>query len=129
MAAISYSDMLKPSRRCIRYFKHTENVFGVIPSPFEDHITVLFEIADDVRFEFILRNTKQFNIKNNHIKIYRINFDPELAFIVTDSFIGITFPLMTGEFDTSRILVSESKKAIKFGKDLFEFYKAHSTRV
>jgi predicted transcriptional regulator len=129
IVTISYSNFLKPSKKCLRYFRYTDNVLGVIPPSFEEHIPLLLEIADDARFEFILRNATELDEGRRFIKVYRMDSDIELALLLTDSFVGMTFPLMTGEFDSSRVMISESEKAIKFGRDLFEFYKAQSERI
>lgn len=55
--------------------------------------------------------------------------DIQFAYIVTDYHFSISFFLNNGLFNSKQDLVSQSKSAVKYGKDLFDYYKARSERV
>ncbi|WP_084632250.1 transcriptional regulator FilR1 domain-containing protein [Geoglobus ahangari] len=54
---------------------------------------------------------------------------PHIAFTVTDHFFSAGFYRKSGDYDFWRLLISKDKSAIRFGRDLFEYYKSISEKV
>jgi predicted transcriptional regulator len=53
---------------------------------------------------------------------------PQIAITVTDQFLSIGFFYKSGNYDFTRDLISTSPAALKFGKDLVEYYRMRSRR-
>ena len=112
---------------------------GVSPIFFEDYPNVFAQlIAQGTSIELILTEPvfekavemvgeeaiKEFE----NLKIYRID-DLKIAFTVTDKFLSVGLFTPDGRYDVTMDLVSEDKKALRWGLDLFEYFKKKSRRV
>ena len=62
------------------------------------------------------------------MKIYLID-ELKIAFTVTDTFLSLGLFTLDGRYDVTMDLVSEDKKALKWGLDLFEYFRKKSRRV
>ena len=67
--------------------------------------------------------------RSNKLKLYITNKDAKAAFTVTDSFLSLGLFHVDGTYDYNRDLVSYDKKAIEWGKELFEWYLKRAERV
>ncbi|MEN6573361.1 helix-turn-helix transcriptional regulator [Methanobacterium aggregans] len=60
----------------------------------------------------------------NKLKIWKIKEEEvNVAFTVTDTALSLGLFSTNGEYDLSRDLVSDDPEAVKWGNDLFEYYK------
>ena len=84
----------------------------------------IFEIGKEKYYhlfqELINRDNFQVWVTERPIKV---------AFSVTDSFLSLALFHIDGYFDTNNDLVSKSKGAINWGRELFEYYKKRARRV
>jgi len=64
----------------------------------------------------------------DNAKLYVIN-DARLALVVTDTFLALSLPHKNGQLDTQTCLVSFEKSALKWGMELFEYYKQRSKEI
>ena len=124
-----FTDLLERST-CIK---------GVSPIFFEDYPNVFSKLIEKgVSIELILTEPVLKRVtelvgenrikKIKNIKIYLID-DVKIAFTVTDVFLSIGLFTNDGRYDVTMDLVSESKHALKWGMDLFEYFKKKSRRV
>jgi predicted transcriptional regulator len=73
------------------------------------------------------REMSQFlTCKDSHL--YVIDNVP-IAFAVTDVFLSLSLCSNNGQFDALMTLMSFEKSALKWGEELFEFYKEKSTEI
>lgn len=64
----------------------------------------------------------------DNAKMYVID-DARLAFVVTDTFLPLFLPHKNGQLDTQACLISFEKSALRWGMELFEYYKQRSTEI
>lgn len=64
----------------------------------------------------------------DNAKLYVID-DARLALVVTDTFLALSLPHKTGQLDTQSCLVSFEESALKWGMELFEYYKLKSKAI
>ena len=64
-----------------------------------------------------------------NVKIYTLEWNPRVAFTVTDTFMSLGLFFLDGRYDTTMDLISNSEKARKWGLDLFQYYKENAKRV
>ena len=72
---------------------------------------------------------KIFADKSSKLKLYITNKDVKAAFTVTDFSLSLGLFHVDGTYDYNRDLVSYDKKAIEWGKELFEWYLKRAERV
>lgn len=65
----------------------------------------------------------------SNLSLYIINDDLKTSFIVTDKYLYLSINYKNGKFDTQSNLISEDKLALKWGMDLFEYYKSRSVKL
>jgi predicted transcriptional regulator len=68
-------------------------------------------------------------LKLSNASLYIFDGDIRFAYIVTDNHFSISFFLKNGLFDSKKDLVSVSPSALKFGEDLFTYYKSRSQKM
>jgi len=66
---------------------------------------------------------------DENLKLYTIKQNPRVAFTSTNKFAFLGLYNLDGSYDVSRLLMGQSKKAIEWGRALFEHYVGLSTRV
>ncbi len=69
-----------------------------------------------------------FTDKRSKFKLYLTKEDAKAAFTVTDFSLSLGLFHVDGTYDYNRDLVSYDKKAIEWGKELFEWYLKHAER-
>jgi predicted transcriptional regulator len=65
-------------------------------------------------------------ISMDNLRIWQIDNDVKIAFTVTDKFLSLGLFSSTGEYDSTKDLVSEDPDALAWGNRLFDYYKAKS---
>ena len=130
------SDLLKPHRTFVEHLMKSKEVHGVSPIFFPDYPNVFKEVdkkADVIELvvtedilEVILGHAPE-NYQN--LELYVTDVNPQMAFAVTDIFFSIGFFYKSGGYDFTKDLISTTPSAIKFGRDLFEYYKSRARRV
>ena len=65
-------------------------------------------------------------ISMDNLKIWYINNDVKVAFTVTDKFLSFGLFSSTGEYDSTKDLISDDPDALAWGNRLFDYYKAKS---
>ena len=65
-------------------------------------------------------------ISMDNLKIWQIDNDVKIAFTVTDKFLSLGLFSSTGEYDSTKDLVSDDPDALAWGNRLFDYYKAKS---
>ena len=70
-------------------------------------------------------------VSREKLKIWTMDQDIKVAFTVTDKFISLGLFTTSGEYDTTKDLVSDHPDAVEWGNNLFEYYrdKAHKFRL
>jgi len=61
--------------------------------------------------------------------LYVLNDDVKIAFVVTENFFSLSLFLKNDIFDFQRELISFDKSALKWGEELFNFYKGRSIEI
>jgi len=67
-------------------------------------------------------------LKYDNARMYVIE-DVKLAFVVTNTFLSISFYYKNGSYDISTNLINFEKPAIKWGEELFQYYKQKSKEI
>jgi len=65
-------------------------------------------------------------ISMDNLKIWQIDNDVKIAFTVTDKFLSLGLFSSTGEYDSTKDLVSDDQDALAWGNRLFDYYKSKS---
>jgi predicted transcriptional regulator len=65
-------------------------------------------------------------ISRDNLKIWQIDNEVKIAFTVTDKFLSLGLFSSTGEYDSTKDLVSDDPDALAWGNRLFDYYKAKS---
>jgi len=129
-------DLLKPHRTYVEYLMKSREVHGVSPIFFPDYPGVFKEVdkkADIIELvvtKDILEVLSGHTLENyQNLELYVTDGNPQMAFAVTDIFFSIGFFYKSGGYDFTRDLISTTPSAIKFGVDLFNYYKSRARRV
>jgi len=135
-------DLLKPHKVFINYLVKSSEIYGVSPIFYPDYPEVMKDVIKNVKVIELILTEDIADVAVNHLKgdsywrdfldkihIYKIDFNPYIAFTVTDVFLSIGFYRENGSYDFSKDLISTSESAIKFGKDLFNYYKEKAVRI
>jgi len=115
-------DILKPHKVILDYLCESKEFYGVFSVGFLDfNLLERFEKAEVIVFRDLANNLS--GVKKCVLDYYVLNYDPLIVLIVTDRFMAMGFYKTDGTFDLSRILIATSKSALKFGRNLFNYYK------
>lgn len=68
-------------------------------------------------------------IESDNCSIYEFLEDIKIALTVTDVFLSLGLFNKDGTYDTTTDLISEDRRALKWGFDLFELYKKESKKI
>ena len=129
------SDVLKPHRVFFDNLKNSREIYGVSPLMFPDY-TNMFAGHTDNRLNISLVITEEiyslisdYPIREyDNIEIYVVDEAPPIAVTVTDQFLSMGFFYRSGNYDFTRDLVSMAPEALKFGRDLVDYYRSMSRR-
>lgn len=135
-------EVFRPHKKFMQNLEESEWIRGVSPIFHPRYPEFLLEMAKsgcDVKlavskdvFEKIESNHKGelksgLECENAELLIY--DDDVKVAFTVTDSFLSLGLFGKDGLYDTSHDLVSDDASAVRFGKDLFNYYEERSKEV
>lgn len=68
-------------------------------------------------------------LKYHNTSLYVINDDIKIAFVTTDTFLSLSLFFNNGTFDSNNDLISYDKSALKWGEDIFNYYKILSHEI
>ncbi len=85
------------------------------------------KLYDKLRDEYTEKFRKAIGFKNT--RFFVCNEDIRLAFVSTDRFVSLSLFYKNGTFDSQKDLISYDKSAIKWGEELFNYYKNRSTEL
>lgn len=140
------TDIFKPFDNYNNLLRKSNKIKGLSPifrPNFLNLFRELIEKGDDVEFIFtgnildkIVKNLdsesvikmKEF-ISGDELKIWKINCDVKVAFTITEKFLSLGLFSSSGCYDPTRDLVSSDHDALKWGNDLFDYYKKKSERI
>jgi len=74
-------------------------------------------------------NLQEFLDNNNTSLCIILDNDINIAFVVTNSFLSLSLFFKNGTFDAQRDLISFDKSALKWGEELFNYYKNRSEQI
>jgi predicted transcriptional regulator len=129
------SDVLKPHRVFFDNLRNSREISGVSPLMFPDYANMFSVLAENQLNISLVVTDEIFTIISKYpldqyenIAIYVVDELPQIAITVTDQFLSIGFFYKSGNYDFTRDLISTSPAALKFGKDLVEYYRMRSRR-
>ncbi|MDQ1283272.1 MAG: hypothetical protein QG666_1063 [Euryarchaeota archaeon] len=67
-------------------------------------------------------------LNRDNFKLYSIDMDVKVAFIVTESYLNLGLARVDGSFDLGTDLIYSGEKAILWGKMLYNHYRSLSTQ-
>ena len=125
--------------KLVKGVKHLEGVSPILHPDFPKIIEKLVEKGTKVRLVlteeiFEIGKEKYYHlfqelINRENFQVWVTERPIKVAFSVTDSFISLALFHVDGYFDTNNDLVSRSKGAINWGRELFEYYKKRARRI
>lgn len=130
------SDILKPHRVFTDYLKKSHEIYGVSPILFPDYPATIEELARKEKKISLVVSAEVFSIISSfpignfsNIEIFIADTAPRIAAAVSEKFLSLGFFFKSGSYDYTRDLISTSPRALKFGMDLIEYYRAESNKV
>jgi predicted transcriptional regulator len=90
-------------------------------------IVITNQIYDTIKHDYpeLLREF----IENKNAELFVVDNSIKVSQIVTDKCLYITFNINIGKFDMYSNLVSNDPSSIKWGRDLYEYYRKRSIKV
>lgn len=130
------ADVLKPHRIFSEYILRSREIYGVSPLIYPDYPRLFAGIIKSATIISLVVTEEIFDAISEYpleeyenLEIYVIDRNPKIAATVTDTFLSIGFFYRSGIYDFSRDLVATSPSALKFGRDLVEYYRRHARNV
>lgn len=138
-----HTNILKPRENYSQILMDSRNIKGISPIFYPNYIDEFkLLIKNDKEVELILTNNiikKIMNFINpasiielkellsqKKLIIWTTDDNIKVAFTVTDKFICLGLFTTSGEYDTTKDLVSDHPDAVTWGNSLFEFYREKS---
>ncbi len=119
----------------------SQSIVGISPIFNSNYPEFILSIArQKIPVSIILTDRIFRNVEKNHsdalqeyfaldnAKMYIID-DARLALAVTDTFLALFLPHKNGQLDSQSCLVSFEKSALKWGMELFEYYRQKSEEI
>jgi predicted transcriptional regulator len=130
-------DILKPVKTYMDNLVKSTEIYRVSPIYLPEWLENLKSVIENVNIVEVILTDEYIDmcvkyIEENgldKIRLYRIDFNPYIAFTVTDVFLSIGFYKTSGDYDFSKDLISTSESALRFGRDLFKHFKGLAERV
>jgi predicted transcriptional regulator len=93
--------------------------------------TVQLVLTEEVLEELVDLDREEFRtlLENRELSIWRLDEEVRVAFTVTDSVLALGLFGQDGIYDASHDLVSKTKGAINWGRELFKYYKSRARPV
>jgi predicted transcriptional regulator len=140
---ISALDIIKTHDSYIRFIKNAKWIRGVSPIFSSDYINIFKGLVEmNVSTQLILtagvwkRLTDALgldDIKNlihkYHLEILVTDEDLKVAFTVTDAFFSLGLFTNDGVYDISHDMISTNDKAVRWGYELFEYYRGRAKKI
>jgi predicted transcriptional regulator len=138
---INALDIIKTHNFYISSIKTARWIKGVSPIFSSDYPIVFKEIVEkDINTKLILTDPVLMKLRDSiglkNLKKYINNYNLELlitddlkvAFTVTDSFLSFGLFTIDGVYDTAYDLISTDERAIRWGSELFEYYRGKARK-
>ena len=90
-------------------------------------ILVTDSVFERVREEYNTELRAFLNMETSHFYVCRENL--ELSHVVTDRFLSLTLPFHDGTFDHKEDVMCFRPPALKWGKELFDYYRDRSEEI
>ncbi|KCZ71774.1 putative transcriptional regulator [Candidatus Methanoperedens nitroreducens] len=134
-------EMYEPHTEFFENISKSELVMGVAPvfnpaypafflqlALHKVHVSLILtkNVFEKVKNEY--RDDLQRFLECNNTSLYVLD-DISLAFVVTDIFLSLSLFYKNGIFDAQRDLISFDESALKWGEELFNYYKEHSKEI
>lgn len=136
------TDIFKVHSNFINLLRNAKEIRGFSPFFIPDFTSLIQELILEKNIDIQLLLTREveekldkkilktlLDDKNYKLKLYILEQNVKVAFTVTDYFLSIGFFHIDEGYDYSNDLISQSKDAIKWGKELYEHYVKLSERV
>ena len=136
------TDIFKSHSNFINLLKNAKEIKGVSSIFVPDYPLLFEELILNKKVKVGLVVTKEvlgkideeivkeiFTDKSSKFKLYITEENARANFTVTDYFMALGFYRIDGTYDYNRDLVGYDKKAIEWGKELFEWYLKRAERV
>jgi predicted transcriptional regulator len=75
------------------------------------------------------RTSIQRFLEYDNTRLYILDESVKLAFVITNNFLSLSLFLKNGTFDAQRDLISFDKSALKWGEELFIYYKERCEEI
>lgn len=135
-------NMYEPHTEFFENISKSEFVMGVAPIFNPAYPSFFLQLAQQkVRVVLILTKNVFEKVKKEHgdnlqkflncnnTSLYILDEGIKLAFVVTNKFLSLSLFFKNGTFDTQRDLISFDKPALKWGEELFKYYKNRSEEI
>lgn len=137
------ADILKPHLNFIKVLMGAKVVRGVSPIFYHEYPNIIEKLVkNNANVETIVTNEILSILNNGEYKsrlesllneknflLWVIDEEVKVAFTVTDSVLSFGLFRDDGAYDLTTDLISQKKDAIKWGNELFEYYRKRSNRV
>ena len=136
------ADIYLPHEEFVKNLAGSKAIYGYASVFFPQYINLFSKFAEEGKnIEIIVsedvikaileryKNNFKFGLKCENVKFYVSNKNFRFSFVVTDNFFSISFFLKSGIFDYKRDFMCFSKDCIRWGLDLFNYVKQHSSKV
>ncbi|VVB92178.1 Methanogenesis regulatory protein FilR1 [uncultured archaeon] len=135
-------NMYEPHTEFFENIAKSEFVMGVAPIFNPAYPSFFLQLAQrKVSIALILTKNVFEKVKNEHgnnlqrfsdynnTSVHILDEDIKLAFVVTSKFLSLSLFFKNGTFDAQRDLISFDKSALKWGEELFKYYKERSEEI
>ncbi|MDD4092989.1 MAG: DUF1724 domain-containing protein [Methanothrix sp.] len=120
---------------------NSREIWGVSPVTIRGYPEAIYQVVNNgAHVELILTNTvlkviiSEYKemlremLNRDNFKLYSIDMDVKVAFIVTESYLNLGLARVDGSFDLGTDLIYSGEKAILWGKMLYNHYRSLSTQ-
>ncbi len=136
------SDIYEPHKEFVKYIAGTKKFMGIAPVFHQLYPQLFVQLAESGADVSIILTRDIYSktvkchadmiekfISFENAQLFVSDFDIRLASAVIDNFFSISFFFKNGGYDSLNELVSSENTAIKWGEDLFDFFKEKSNRI
>jgi predicted transcriptional regulator len=116
------------NKTCMKKLRGSEKVRFLFSEVDYRQLNFFLERLRNSELELVINRYGNFNRKSN-LKVFRATVRIDIGLIVSEKCLIVVFRDVTGNYDFSRALFSEDKRSIKFGFDLFDYYRDLSEMV
>ncbi len=133
------TEMFKPHEEYIKNLLKSKRMMGVSPVLHPEYskiVTMLAEMGTDISivitravFEKLSKKELQSYLNHGNASLRISREQIKIAFTTSDDFFSMRLFLKDNTYDFYRNIISYEISAIKFGEDLFNYYKKRSEKI